>query len=83
MANDYQRVVHFPNGYGASVICNDHSYGHGAGLFEVAILRGDSICYDTEMLPCGVEGWLDFDDVSRLLGRIAALPACVKAEAVQ
>ena len=34
----YKKVFQFTNGFGASVICNKHSYGGHKGLFEVAVL---------------------------------------------
>jgi len=39
----------FPNGYGASVICNPYSYGGARGLYELAVLRNGHICYDTHL----------------------------------
>lgn len=70
----YQRRIHYPNGYGASIICNKMSYGNSVKLFEVAVLYGDEITYDT---PIGsdVIGYLDFHDVAKLLDEIKALPA--------
>lgn len=69
----YRRVVEFDNGYAASVICNEHSYGGHSGRFEVAVLRDGDICYDTPITSC-VIGHLDFQEVADLLVRIAALP---------
>jgi hypothetical protein len=70
--NDYQKVYKFDNGYGASVVCNFGSYGAKDGLFEVAILKGDDICYDTTISP-DVVGWLDFAGVADILNQIKAL----------
>lgn len=69
----YRRVVEFDNGYEASVICNEHSYGGHSGRFEVAVLRDGDICYDTP-ITSDVIGHLDFQEVADLLVRIAALP---------
>lgn len=70
--NDYKKVYTFPNGYGASVVCNSMSYGNKDGLFEVAILKGDDICYDTP-LTNDVIGFLDFHGVADILDKIKAL----------
>lgn len=70
--NNYHKEYKFDNGYGASVICNSGSYGVQDGLFEVAILKGDDICYDTPISP-DVVGWLDFAGVADILNQIKAL----------
>lgn len=64
--------VHFPNGYGASIVCHDGSYGGDQGLFEVAVLRGDSIAYDTPVTS-DVIGWLNPGDVESVLKQIETL----------
>lgn len=66
--------VQFENGYGASVIRNSMSYGHQTGLFEVAVLKGTELCYDTPVTS-DVLGWQTFEDVLAVLAQIAALPA--------
>jgi hypothetical protein len=67
----------FRNGYGASVIRNQYSYGGPEGFFELAVLRfeGDesSLCYDTPITD-DVKGWLTPRKVTNLLRRIEALP---------
>jgi hypothetical protein len=72
--NDYHKVYTFDNGYGASVVCNSHigTYGSKDGLFEVAILKGNDICYDTP-ISNDVVGWLDFAGVADILNQIKAL----------
>jgi hypothetical protein len=70
--NDYQKVYKFDNGYGASVVCNFGSYGAKDGLFEVAVLRGEDICYDTDITN-DVVGWCDFDKVAEILERVKNL----------
>lgn len=74
----YDGVRHcfeFPNGFGASVVRHDHSYGHEEGLWELAVLdKSGALCYDTE-ITSNVEGHLSIEDVGALLVRIAALPA--------
>lgn len=71
----FNRARHdFANGYGASVIISPYSYGGDKGLYELAVFKGGSLCYDTP-ITSDVEGYLTPDDVTRLLGQIEALPA--------
>jgi hypothetical protein len=72
--NFYQKVYSFPNGYGASVVSHDNSYGGKNGLFEVAVLRGDDIVYDTPITQDTV-GFCEFGDVAEVLEKIKNLPA--------
>lgn len=69
----YSRI-HFANGYGASVVCHKGSYGGPEGLYELAVLKGDSICYDTPITN-DVLGWLDPASVTDVLRQIEALEA--------
>lgn len=73
MVDGYKQTFHFANGFGASVICNKHSYGGHKGLFEVAVLNRDGeISYDTP-ITTDVVGWLTFGEVAALLKRIENL----------
>lgn len=72
-AGNYCRRFHFPNGYGADVAIGPHTYGGVQGLFELAVLKGDSITYKTPITN-DVEGWLTKEDVAKLLAKIEALP---------
>lgn len=65
--------AYFPNGYGASVIRSSFSYGGPLGLYELAVLKGNNLCYDTPITD-DVLGHLTKQDVTRLLGEIEALP---------
>ena len=67
-----QKVYKFPNGYGASVIRHKGSYGYSKGLWELAVLEGDELCYDTEITD-DVIGHLNDPEVDRLLRRIQQL----------
>jgi len=69
----YQKFVEFDNGYTASVVSNDMSYGGDRGLFEIAILYNDIIVYDTGLTE-DVIGFLDFDGVIQTLDSIRKLP---------
>lgn len=74
-SNSYRKVYMFANGYGASIISSDFSYGGrcGQGLFEVAVLDKDgNLCYDTPVTN-DVVGWLDFAGVADILKQIENL----------
>lgn len=71
--NQYQKIYTFNNGYGASVICNQSSYGSDNGLFELAVLDKDGeICYDTT-ITSDVIGYMTHDHVARVLKEIESL----------
>jgi hypothetical protein len=66
-----QKLYHFKNGYGASVVKHEGSYGGKSGLWELAVLDAEgSLCYDTE-ITSDVIGHLNDPEVDQLLGRIA------------
>jgi len=68
-----QRIYRFPNGYGASVIRHENSYGGRKGLYELAVLdSNDEICYDTPVTS-NVIGWLTISQVDSLLEDISRL----------
>jgi hypothetical protein len=74
MLNGYQKIYKFGNGYGASVVSSDLSYGGKQGLFEVAVLDlAGNIVYDTPVTG-DVLGYLDFDGVAKTLREIQCLP---------
>lgn len=69
---------YFNNGYGASVVCHDFSYGGDNGLAELAVLKEDTdgdwhLCYDTPITD-DVIGHLSSKEVDKLLKKIEALP---------
>ena len=68
-----QRHYRFANGYGASVVRNKMSYGGKDGLYEIAVLKGDDICYSTP-ITSDVIGWLDIFGVKKVLTDIKNLP---------
>ena len=68
-----QRDYRFANGYGASVVRNKMSYGGKDGLYEIAVLKGDDICYSTP-ITSDVIGWLDIFGVKKVLTDIKNLP---------
>ena len=63
----------FENGYGASIVKHDTSYGGKQGLYEIAVLdsTGD-LCYSTPITD-DVIGWATEDKVLDTLHRIKML----------
>lgn len=76
--NGGTQVVHkFDNGYGASVVCHDYSYGGDQGLKELAVLKFEDeeewhLCYTT-LITDDVIGYLEDDCVEELLVAIKNL----------
>lgn len=67
-------IITFTNGYGASVISNEYSYGGKEGLFEIAVLDYTGcITYDTSITD-DVIGYLTKDEVIEYLVQISNLP---------
>ena len=68
-----QAIIYFDNGYGASVVCHEHSYGGKEGLYELAVLDEEGqLCYDTPVTN-DVMGYLTEDEVTNLLKQIQEL----------
>ena len=66
-------TINFENGYGASVIKNDFSYGGKMGLYELAVLDSDGeITYKTS-ITSNVIGYLSESAVSEILIKIQQL----------
>jgi hypothetical protein len=65
--------LEFPNGYSASVVRGPHTYGGPAGLYEMAVMWGDALVYDTPVTS-DVLGHLTEGDVTERLNEVARLP---------
>jgi len=65
--NGIQARINFDNGYGASIVSHEHSYGGKTGLYELAVLDKDgNITYDTPVTN-DVLGWLDESKVTETM----------------
>jgi len=72
-ANGIQRVYKFPNGYGASVIKHDGSYGGTKGYWELAVLSPAGEIDYTTPITDDVIGWLNDEEVILKLNEIKGL----------
>lgn len=71
--NGYQLLYKFDNGYGASVVKHDFSYGGKKGLYEIAVLDNDGhLCYDTP-ITSDVIGYLTMGEAEKILINISHL----------
>ena len=69
----YQYVVSFNNGYGISIVKHQNSYGHEDDLWEIAVLKGKELCYDTPITD-DVIGWLSSAEVMNYAMKGEMLP---------
>ncbi len=73
-----QKLYFFPNGFGASVIRHQFSYGFVEGKWELAVLKGtpeaNSLCYSTP-ITSAVIGHLSEEEVENILSQIEILPS--------
>jgi hypothetical protein len=65
--------IEFDNGYGASVVKGDHSYGGRDGLYEVGVLDNGLLTYFTPITD-DVIGYLRPEDVTDVMVKIQQLP---------
>jgi len=72
-SNMKQAIVEYANGYGASIIIDDNSYGGLAGLYEIAVLgKNGEIVYNTPITN-DVLGYLSEQEVTETLIKIKNL----------
>ena len=65
--------ITFENGYGASVVRHEYSYGGKDGLYELAVLNSDGeLTYDTP-ITTDVIGYLRDIDVTDVMEKIQQL----------
>jgi hypothetical protein len=68
-----QCIVQFPNGYGASIVKGEHTYGGKDGLYELAVFgKNGEITYDTPITD-DVLGYLSEQEVEKALLEIKNL----------
>ena len=68
----FTSITIFDNGYGVSVVKHDGSYGGKQGLYELAVLKGGDICYDTEITN-DVIGHLTPESVTEIMIKVQEL----------
>jgi hypothetical protein len=72
--NGIQCRVQFDNGYGASIVSHNYSYGGKEGLYELAVLNENGkIHYDNPVANGNVRGYLNESEVTELLKQIQEL----------
>lgn len=70
---DAQQARHdFPNGYGVSVCKGKLYYTNRNKPYEVAVMKGGDLCYDTDITD-DVLGYQTEEDVTDILRRVAEL----------
>jgi hypothetical protein len=68
-----QCIVQFPNGYGASIVQGEYTYGGRDGLYEIAVFGKDGhISYSTPITD-DVLGYLSEEEVEKTLTDIKNL----------
>jgi len=68
-----QARIQFENGYGASVVKTDYTYGGDKGLYELAVLDSNgSLTYATSVTD-DVIGYLRPEDVTDVMAKIQQL----------
>ena len=77
ISNGVGLTVDFDNGYGASIVCHDMSYGgpfvEGENnVYELAVLHNGHLCYDTPITD-DVLGWLTIEEINEALKEIEKL----------
>ena len=74
MGEDFGIVsrTQFDNGYEASVVKSDYTYGGKNGLYELAVFKDGEICYDTPITD-DVIGYLRPEVVTDVMAKIQQL----------
>jgi len=67
-----QALITFNNGYGASIVQTEFTYGGKDGLYELAVFKNGHITYDTPITN-DVIGYLKAEEVSKIMEQIQLL----------
>lgn len=67
-----QATLEFENGYGVSVVFGEAFYSNGVNTYEVGILKGGHLCYDT-WITDDVMGYLTEDEVTSTMAKVQEL----------
>ena len=70
--NGVQARIRFDNGYGASIVKTDFSYGGKEGLYELAVIDDNGLNYKTPITD-DVIGYLTEEEVTEYLYKIQNL----------
>ncbi len=62
--------IQFDNGFGASVVKHQYSYGGDRGLYELAVFKDGHIHYDNPIANGDVIGYLKPEDVTEVMEKI-------------
>jgi hypothetical protein len=65
--------IQFDNGFGASIVKHQYSYGGGDGLYEIAVLDSAGEITYTSPITDDVLGYLSEEDVERHVNEIKNL----------
>lgn len=68
---DSQAIMHFPNGWGLSVINGDFAYSY-PGTYEVAILNNNVIDYSTEITD-DVLGYQTPEEITEIMKELQGM----------
>lgn len=74
LGGGHQARMNFPNGYGVSVVQSPLSYTSDDWEWEVAVFKGDYICYDTHITD-NVLGHCEQARVTEIMAQIQELAA--------
>lgn len=72
-AESKQAKMFFENGYGISVLFGSMFYSNGVDSYEVGVLKGGTLCYDTPITN-DVIGYIPAAEVSDIMRKIQELP---------
>ena len=64
--------LNFKNGYGVSVVFGKMFYSNGKDTYELAITKGDNICYDSGIIA-DVIGHQSKEEITKLMAKVQKL----------